>query len=397
MGKKHAPPAGGDAGEEGPQQPVYLPDGVDCLAGEGKVRIYKFVKGEWELCATRERDTVARDIEQIARDFGGGKFRLETLTPNGDYEERHTIKFSESAFPPPSLAAVPPAQNGVDLAAVMGTLAAERQASQAAIEKANDRVMATIAETNRTFIALIAGMQGRPQPDAFANVERVVTLVSSMLAPLMGKQGGPDFDTIWSMIERGMEMGRRTDGGGGGIVDTIKDIMPMVKEVLMTRRASAPRPAVSPAPALPQIPQVTATSQAAPGPVSPGNNGTDPKVAAVKSSPFYPLYVPKLLEAMRHHSDVGETADEIFGRCPPAYLEQFEREVGAHDVADILAVYEPEVRGHVEWIHAVWDEVKALTAPEPEAAPEAAAVEPAPEPEPEGGGGPGGGPAESAE
>jgi len=391
MGKKKAAPAGTDAGDEGPKEPVYLPDGVDCLAGEGKVRIYKFVNGEYELCATRERDVVAGDIESMAREFGGGKFRLETLDPEGNYEHRYTIKFSIFAFPQPSSSAEKAPSGGTDLTALMTAASEERRASAAAIEKANDRVMGMFTEMNKTFLAAMTAQQNKPQPDALSNVERMVQMVSTMLAPLMGdRKGGPDFDTIWSMIERGMEMGRKSEGGGGSFMDNLKDIMPMVKEVLATRTVApsplrqvvqVPESNPPSASALQQIPRDTAApSQAAPGAVS--GNGIDPKVAAVKSSPFYPLYVPKLLDAMRHHSDIGETADAVIDACPPRYLDSFVKEVDGHNITDILAVYEPEVREHDEWIKSLWREIlDAVTGPEAPVPDEKPEPEPAPEPE----------------
>jgi len=371
---------GDDGGGAVAPQPD-LPDGIESLAGAGRVRVYLDEDGKLQHVKSFDYAELAVDLEKIPRIFGWGDYVLEAMYPDGKYKGRFRITFAKSAWPRPS-------ENGnghgdsAAVTALMGELRAEREKSG----QATDRVINTIAEMNKVTIAALTARHdapAAPPADPLATIERVGSLIQSFIAPMLANRpdGAAPLDTLVNAFERGMNVaegrGGNGDGnsGGGSLLSELRPLLGTVVNAI----ASASRPAATPSRQI--APPPRPAFQAAPPPnpsQTPAAPGAaprliSPEVQAVKKNPIYAFAVGEILKLRDNFpTDYESAATAIERMAPPAYLDQMIKETETADVVEVLAVYDEAARSHAEWLREVWEIIKDDFAPEPEPEPRGA-------------------------
>lgn len=338
-------------------------EALDALAGPGLALVYRCATGDGgrRLVGRVERTRLIQDHELIARQWGGGEYEADFKNADGTYAKKFVrFAFDEMAYGPAKgpLTAKPYGEP---------SNAPMLDAMQKQIEAANARA----DRLNEIVLTALSGRANAPAPVAAPALtfDHVLALAEKFGARTAG--AGEDVKAAIAEIK---ELAANASGDGGipwGIlISKAVDILPKLLET----RPAAIRPGAAPGGTPAQAGRTLIPDTGA----APLSNHPDPNIAAVvngvRSSPFYALYVPDIVQAASNNADVDDTVATILDSIPAKYDDAVLAVVNRPDVLDYLALFEPEaVNAHREWVQKIVDAIKASFEDEPGDTPPAAA------------------------
>lgn len=171
----------------------------------------------------------------------------------------------------------------------------------------------------------------------------------AVIAQLFKKDSGGDTKALMEALQLGISLGEKMSSGDNGgsddgiISKVLKSIVEKVGVPAVEKMMQNPQPLSVPV----SIPKVIENNPQTAQPRQGGPVMTD--IEKIKSSFFYRLYAPAILEAARKNEDVGEWADKIMDRISEEYDGIVYDLVSRPDVVDYLMLFEPEVKNYAAW------------------------------------------------
>ena len=357
-------PQPGEPGHDAPPTVEVLErddemDALDDLAGPGTALVYRCLTGERRLVGRFDRTRIIKDHTIIGVQFGGGEYEVDFKESDGTYAKKF-VRFSFDPLcygEPKGPFAVKPTEPRTDNSAALDMM-------QKSIEAANKRADEAAARVDRIMEALLTRQPAAPTNPGLS-LEQVFSL-----AERMNGGRGPSEDIAKGLAEL-KELAANAGTGEGGIPWNLLISKGLDLFSNLAARPAAPRPGAAPGGHTPA--RAGQPHQQTPG-AAPVNNPPPPDhinavVLAVKSSPLYAYYAPKLAELVNRPTSPEDAADEILGMVPDAFNDEVLAVVSRPDVVDYLALFEPElVNAHREWFKTTAEHVRQSFDTEPEPA-----------------------------
>jgi hypothetical protein len=295
-------------------------------------------------------------MDNVAREAGGGTFRITFRRPDGTTAGQQTQTFDPKFY-------------------------RARNDAPAGMDPMMALMIESMKESKRDILEMMKMFMSGGQQGGLIKTASDLSAILPLFIPKQEKSVDPQ--TLMEMLKTGIELGREVKGeaeapGGGSITERIVGHLvnalgkPLAAQVAATMlpgmtpgtRAATPKALTDPAAATaPAAPQITKTEEA---PV-------DPSILKIKSHFLYKLYAPSILNAARNGDDAKEWAGQILERVPDSWDGMVYDLVSRPDVLEYLALFEPTVNQFQEWFKQLAESIKNSFEP---AAPEATASVP---------------------
>lgn len=314
---------------------------IEGLDDDGKFWVYRMdEKGRSAQVGTYPLADWPDRLEELARELGGGTFRISFRNAKG-----HPIKQVTQTFDTKAYARKTEGQESSGVVSLMLAQAQEARREAAEARRENSDLMKTI----------LAALMAPKQENGLFKSAQDVAAIGAMFK-------SNDKSDPMEMFKLGMDMALRMSEGKepSSTLDRVLETVAGPAAALMARMVPANRPAPPPrAPALGTVPQPILS---APEPVKPA--AEVPPADPVKEHPFYKKYVPKILAAAKAGDDPKEWAEYISDLIPAIYHPQLVALMEKPDLVEFLGSYELEARDYAVWIVNVRDAIMGMFPPE---------------------------------
>jgi hypothetical protein len=201
----------------------------------------------WEQLFQSSAESPDEIFDEIRKDWGGGRLKARIMQ-DGVYAKQ--IQFAIAKPPnwrPPAPVIEPqPSAHG------QGEFASVMQAMIAMQERSDQRFAALMERMTHP-----AQQASAIPSDPFALADRMMGLVTTMVATTKSAQGEGGIDLIMKGVELAQKLGGNEPAESGGFLDVIRDGVKMIPSLLEAQAAAAqrapavPQPGMRPSPPLP--------------------------------------------------------------------------------------------------------------------------------------------------
>lgn len=329
-------------------------------SGGGRVKAERVNPERKALEYVDDFDAATFSLKELQRMYGGGEYRLTVRDSHGRYVRSGRVVIAQPLQP--------------------------REAHDP-LQKVTEAIAEQSKQLQTFIAAFMLQQRATPAPAASADeVRRQIIQDLQMMRELLGAPGaGLEVSKVLEVLQLGIEMGRKAEGGGDDWValaaraldslgEPLRNLLAQIAAARANGAAASPAPPGAPAarPGL-ELPAAPAVPPAAPAPASgvqqPKGNGAMFGFDVLGG--FKPKAIEFLIGKARAGADPTLYADVILDNVPDMALPLLEQLVRG-DVVENLAQFDPRVKDFAEWFRALGEAVASglaeLRAPEDDTA-----------------------------